>query len=105
MRSRLRPAGVSRAIKARSSPLSSGSMRASTRAEIPRARALGMARKGRRATTLGRVASPPASNGHHGAVSDSIGAGTMPMVVGPLRTAASTWAGVSLATKGIWQPK
>ena len=58
-------------------------MRASTRAEIPRARALGIARKGRRATTLGSVASPPASSGHHGATSDSMGAGTMPIVVGP----------------------
>ena len=54
---------------------------------------------------LGRVESPPASSGHHGATSDSMGAGTMPSVVGPLRTAASTWAGVSWATKGIWQPK
>ena len=72
---------------------------------MPRARALGMPRKGRRATTLGSVASPPASSGHHGATSDSIGAGTTPIVVGPPRTAASTWAGVSWATKGIWQPK
>ena len=80
-------------------------MRASTKADMPRARALGMSRKGSRATTLGRVASRPASSGHHGAASDSIGVGTTPTVEGLARTAASTWAGVSLATNGIWQPK
>jgi hypothetical protein len=54
---------------------------------------------------LGSVASRPASNGHHGAASASIGTGTTPKVEGLARTAASTWAGVSLATKVIWQPK
>ena len=54
---------------------------------------------------FGSVASRPASSGHHGAVSASIGTGTTPSVVGLARTAASTWAGESLATKGIWQPK
>jgi len=99
------PEGVSIEIRARSSPLSSGSMRASTTAEMPRARALGIGRKGSRATTLGRVLSPLASSGHHGAVSASIGAGTTPTVVGLVRTSASTWAGDSKPTIGIWQPK
>ena len=42
MRLRLMPLWTSIEIRARSSPLSSGSMRASTKAEMPRARALGM---------------------------------------------------------------
>ena len=71
------------------------SMRASTKADIPRARAFGMARKGRRAITVGRVVSLPASRGHHGVESASSGAGTTPMVVVLARTAASTPAGVS----------
>src|SRR6478736_157282 len=62
MRLRLIPSCTSTEISARSSPLSSGSMRARTSAEMPRARALGMIRKGRRATTLGRVGSALA---HH----------------------------------------
>ncbi len=64
-----------------------------------------MTTKGKRATTFGSVVSRPASRGHQGVASVSMGAGTTPTVAVLARTAASTWAGVSLATSGIWQPK
>ena len=104
MRSRLRPFFASIATSARSEPLGSASMRASTKAEMPRARAFGMDRNGRRATTVGRVVSLPASSGHHGAESASIGAGTTPIVVVPARTAASVLATAFSVSLCVWMP-
>ena len=68
---------------------------------MPRARAFGICRKGRRAITLGRVASWPASSGHHAAVSASIGAGTTPGRVYPGKRMAGRYGGKQITTRGL----